>query len=64
MDLPHPVVAPLEDISMNRNAPIEGSKWNQNTRNDAPALLNAIKFSFVIIVVIVRHFRLNQTTHS
>jgi len=42
----HPVVATLEDISKNRNAPSHGS-WNQNSRNDA--------FSFIVTLVIVRH---------
>ena len=32
----HPVVATLEDISMNRNARSNGN-WNQNSRNDAQA---------------------------
>ena len=48
------VVATLEDISMNRNAPSDGD-WNQNSRNDAQALINAITFSFVVALVIVRH---------
>ena len=66
MELLHPVVATLEDISKKRNAPIDRSNWNQNSRNDAQALLNAITFSFIITVVIVRHmyFRLNQTSQS
>ena len=34
VELLHPVVATLEDISMNRNAPGHGN-WNQNSRNDA-----------------------------
>ena len=54
VELLHPVVATLEDISMNRNAPSDGN-WNQNSRNDAKALINAITFSFIITVVIVRH---------
>ena len=54
VELLHPVVATLEDISMNRNAPSDGN-WNQNSRNDAQALINAITFSFIITVVIVRH---------
>ena len=48
------VVATLEDISMNRNAPSNGN-WNQNSRNDAQALINAITFSFIVTLVIVRH---------
>ena len=54
VELLHPVVATLEHISMNRNAPSDGN-WNQNSRNDAQALINAITFSFIITVVIVRH---------
>ena len=54
-ELLHPVVATLEDISMNRNSPRDGSNWNQNSRNDAQALINAITFSFIITIVIVRH---------
>ena len=54
VELLHPVMATLEDISMNRNAPSDGN-WNQNSRNDAQALINAITFSFIITVVIVRH---------
>ena len=30
-------------------------RWNQNSRNDAQALINAITFPFIITVVIVRH---------
>ena len=55
VELLHPVVATLEDISMNRNGPNDGSNWNQNRRNDAQALINAITFPFIITVVIVRH---------
>ena len=55
VELLHPVVATLEDISMNRNSAGDGSNWNQNSRNDAQALINAITFSFIITVVIVRH---------
>ena len=54
VELLHPVVATLEDISMNRNAPSNGN-WNQNSRNDAQALINAITFSFIVALVIVRH---------
>ena len=50
----HPVVATLEDISTNRNAPSHGN-CNQNSRNDAQALINAITFSFIVTLVIVRH---------
>ena len=39
---------------MNRNAPSHGN-WNQNSRNDAQALINAITFSFIVTLVIVRH---------
>ena len=55
VELLHPVLATLEDISMNRNSPRDGSNWNQNGRNDAQALINAITFSFIITVVILRH---------
>ena len=55
VELLHPVVATLEDISMNRNSPRNRSNWNQNSRNDTQALINAITFSFIITVVIVRH---------
>ena len=54
VELLHPVVATLEDISMNRNAPSHGN-WNQNSRNDGQALLNAMTFSFIVTFVIVRH---------
>ena len=54
VELLHPVVATLEDISMNRNAPSNGN-WNQDSRNDAQALINAITFSFIVTIVIVRH---------
>ena len=54
VELLHPVVATLEDISINRNAPSNGN-WNQNSRNDAQALINAITFSFIVTLVIVRH---------
>ena len=54
VELLHPVVATLEDISMNRNAPSHGN-WNHNSRNDAQALINAITFSFIVTLVIVRH---------
>ena len=39
---------------MNRNAPGHGN-WNQNSGNDAQALINAITFSFIVTLVIVRH---------
>jgi len=54
VELLHPVVATLQDISMNTNAPSHGN-WNQNSRNDAQALINAITFSFIVTLVIVRH---------
>ena len=54
VELLHPLVYTLEDISMNRNAPSDGN-WNQNSRNDAQALINAITFSFIVTLVIVRH---------
>ena len=52
VELLHPAVATLEDISMKRNAPSHGN-WNQNSRNDAQALINAITFSFIVTLVIV-----------
>ena len=58
MKLLHPVVATLADISMNRNGPNDGSNWNQNSGNDAQALINAITFPFIITVVILRHILL------
>ena len=54
VELLHPLVDTLEDISMNRNAPRDGN-WNQNSRNDAQALINAITFSPIVTLVIVRH---------
>ena len=54
VELLHPVVAILEDISMNRNTPSH-ENWNQNSRNDAQALIDAITFSFLFTLVIVRH---------
>ena len=54
VELLHPVVATLEDISMNRNAPRHGN-WNQNSRNDAQALNEGMTFSFIVTLVIVRH---------
>ena len=54
VELPYPVVATLEDISMNRNTPCH-ENWNQNGRNNAQALINAITFSLIITLVIVRH---------
>ena len=54
VELLHQLVYTLEDISMNRNAPSDGN-WNQNSRNDAQALINAITSSFIVTLVIVRH---------
>ena len=56
VELLHPVVATLDiaDIAMDSNAPSHGN-WNQNSRNDAQALMNAITFSFIVTLVIVRH---------
>ena len=54
----HPVVATLADISMNTNGPTDGSNWNQNSGNDAQALINTITFPFIITVVILRHILL------
>ena len=62
VELLHPLVYTLEDISMNRNAPSDGN-WNQNSRNDAQALINAITFSSYSCYC-ETHFRLNQTNNS
>lgn len=35
--------------------PLAMVNWNQNSRNDAQALINAITFSFIVALVIVRH---------
>ncbi|XP_058957537.2 52 kDa repressor of the inhibitor of the protein kinase-like isoform X1 [Pocillopora verrucosa] len=49
-----PVTATLEDISLNRNSPGD-STWNPTSRHDAQSLINAINFSFIVSLVIVRH---------
>lgn len=54
VELLHPVIATVKDNSMNRNAPSHGN-WNQNIRNETQALINAITFSFIVTLVIVRH---------
>lgn len=50
----YPVTATLEDISLNRNSPRD-STWNPTSRHDAQSLINAINFSFIVSLVIVRH---------
>ncbi|EDO27644.1 predicted protein [Nematostella vectensis] len=39
---------------MNRNKH-ENTNWNPTSRQDAQSLLNAINFSFIVAIVIVRH---------
>ena len=48
-----PVTSTLEDISLNREGEQGRSNWNQTSRNDAQALLNALTFQSII--TIVRH---------
>ena len=52
-----PVSAALEDIALNRdeNGDIGCGNWNVDSRNDAQALLNAISFTFIVAIVIIRH---------
>ena len=54
VELLYPVTATFEDISMDRNSPGD-STWNPTSRQDAQSLLNAINFSFIVSLVIVRH---------
>lgn len=54
VEILHPILATLEDITLNRNAP-GGGKWNHTSRNDAQALINAVTFSFLVTLVVVRH---------
>ena len=54
VELLYPVINTLEDISLNRNAPGDGN-WNQTSRNDARTLINAVTFSFIITLIIVRY---------
>ena len=49
-----PVFSTLEDISLNRDA-FGNQQWNYNSRNDAQSLVNAINFSFIVTVVVVKH---------
>ena len=49
-----PVVSTLEDISFNRDA-FGNQQWNHNSRDDAQSLVNAINFSFIVTLVVVRH---------
>ena len=52
-----PVASALEDISLNRdeNGDRGRGDWNVDSRNDAQSLLNAITFTFVVAIVVVRH---------
>ena len=52
-----PVVATLDDIGLNNNdeGDVGGGNWSADSRNDAQALGNAITFSFVVTLVIVRY---------
>ena len=47
----------LEDISLNRdeNGDRGRGDWNVDSRNDAQSLLNAITFTFIVAIVVVRH---------
>lgn len=54
VELLYPVTATLEDISLNRNSPGD-STWNPTSRHDAQSLINAINFSVIVSLVIVRH---------
>ena len=49
-----PVVSTLEDISLNRDS-FGNQEWNHTSRDDAQALVNAINFSFIITLVVVKH---------
>ena len=52
-----PVASALEDISLNRdeNGDRGRGDWNVDSRNDAQSLLNAITFTFIVVIVVVRH---------
>lgn len=52
-----PVASALEDISLNRdeNGDRGRGDWNVDSRNDAQSLLNAITFTFIVAIVVVRH---------
>ena len=59
-----PVVSTLEDISLNRDE-FGNQQWNYASRNDAQSLFNAVNFSFIVTLVIVRHTSwVLQATHS
>ena len=51
------VASALEDISLNRdeNGDRGRGDWNADSRNDAQSLLNAISFTFIVAIVVVRH---------
>lgn len=49
-----PVISTLEDISLNRDE-YGDQRWNQNSRTDAQALVNAVTFSFIVTLVVVRY---------
>lgn len=49
-----PVVSTLEDISLNRDA-FGNQQWNHNSKDDAQSLVNAINFSFIVTLVVLRH---------
>ena len=51
VELLHPLVYTLEDISMNRNAPSDGN-WNQNSRNDAQALIMQSHFPLLLLLLL------------
>ena len=52
-----PVASALEDITLNRD--VNGDRgrgdWNVDSKNDAQSLLNAITFTFIVAIVVVRH---------
>lgn len=52
-----PVASALEDIAQNKDK--DGQRghgdWNINSRNDAQSLSNAMSFTFVVAIVVVRH---------
>lgn len=52
-----PVVFTLEETELNRNAneEIGHGKWSRNSRTDAEALNDTIKFTFIVIVIVVRY---------
>ena len=52
-----PILATLEDIGLNRNGEdnVGAGNWNSSSRVDAQAMVNAVDFSFVVTLVIVRY---------